>query len=502
MLQLTNNRFVAVLLLCALGAAIGTFSGLALYATKPLYLALIIVAIVAFLPTLVLNNFRTYWLCIYLFILQFDISKNLNDGVAMVELLQIDYTLENFTFAIYAADLVFGMLMLFWLNDIMFRGKRLRIPPVTWLALGYLAFCLLSFLKAPSTYLSAVELFKQLKFFLLYLYAVNNIDSLRALKILTLMAVVILTCQSSVTILRYQTGYLEPLSFGQSYLDEDRAKEYLSVDREDQGSSVRGFGTGQSPGVTVMLGMMVIPFALILCLPNPFFGMRQLFIAIALFGMSGLLLTFTRAYYLTTAVQVVTAFILFRKSSYLTRIESLSLIVIFIVALGVVSPKLYRQFMVVRTDSVTVRLQQYTAAGKMILANPVLGVGLNNGTSLKENYVTESYNKDDSDTQYHLEPTHNIYLSLASEIGVPGVTCFVLFFVTVVRKTYKVSQESRLPETKLFANGLLIMYAGIAFGGLFDPVHHYPVLLLLWLYSGVALNLEGTVAHGVGKSVA
>ncbi len=71
------------------------------------------------------------------------------------------------------------------------------------------------------------------------------------------------------------------------------------------------------------------------------------------------------------------------------------------------------------------RFLQCEATAKMILDNPFLGVGLNNGTGQKPKDVSATYNPYDPDTQFYLEPTHNVYLSLASEIGVFGALLFV-----------------------------------------------------------------------------
>ena len=215
-----------------------------------------------------------------------------------------------------------------------------------------------------------------------------------------------------------------------------------------------------------------------------------MYIALTLFGGIGLLFTFTRAYYITTAVQLATAFVMFRKHGFLTRIEVLSIVVSGIVAVAVISPKLYYHFTQVRTDSVTVRLKQYEAALNMISAHPLLGVGLNNGTGVKADYVNVSYNEYNPESQFYLEPTHNLYLSLASEIGIIGALLFFTFFGYFALQAYRYSTTLKTPEMRMLASALVVMYAGVAVNALFDPLHEYPVLALLWLLSGVVMNLE------------
>jgi O-antigen ligase len=138
---------------------------------------------------------------------------------------------------------------------------------------------------------------------------------------------------------------------------------------------------------------------------------------------------------------------------------------------------------------VSVRFLQYEATAKMILDNPFLGVGLNNGTREKPKYVEVTYNRYDPNTQFYLEPTHNIYLSLAAEIGILGALLFVAFFVRVAWFAWRQSRHSTDPEIRLVANALVVVFCGVAVNGLMDPLQEYPVLVLLWLYAGISLNL-------------
>ena len=135
------------------------------------------------------------------------------------------------------------------------------------------------------------------------------------------------------------------------------------------------------------------------------------------------------------------------------------------------------------------RFLQYEAAAKMILDNPFLGVGLNNGTGEKPKYVNVTYNRFDTNTQFYLEPTHNVYLSLASEIGVFGALLFFAFFARVTLLAWRQSRHSTDPEIRLVANALVVVFCGVAVNGLMDPLQEYPVQVLLWLYAGISLNL-------------
>jgi O-antigen ligase len=476
-----------IALLAALGACMGAMTALVLFATKPLIVALPIAGLLVVMPTFVIRDKRMYWLGVFLFTVQFEISKNLNDGLAVIDRLNIDYTLWHFTFQVHATDLILLVLLFYWYAETVFKGQRPYFPRATWLLVGFLGFCLLSLVAAPSPYLGLVETWRQLKFFLVFLYVVNNVNNKATLRLLAIMAVAILTIQGAVTVARYETGWMKPLAFGDSQQDEDRTLLYLSVDRDEIGEQVRSFGTLGSPGSTLRLCLMVIPFALLLSMRNPVFSHRLLYLGLTAFGMGSLLLTFTRAYLPTTAVQLAAAFVIGIRHRYLSRLEVLLLVVVGVAGLSAVAPKIYEQ-LAVRQDSVTVRLEQYKTAIAMIVDNPVFGVGLNNGTGVKEAYVNVSYDKYDPDTQYYLEPTHNLYLSLTSEIGLIGSMLYFAFFANVIARAWRVSSTAD-PELRFFANVLLIAFVGVFANSLYDPMHEDAPMTLLWMYCGIAFAL-------------
>lgn len=485
-------------LLFAYGGCMGVLMALALYVTKPLLIALPIAGLVVLMPTFIVRDKRLYWLGVFLLGLQFEISKNLNNGLAVIDRLKVDYTLWHFTFQVHATDVVLIVLLFYWFVETAFKRQGLYFPRAAWLVVGFFGFCFTSLVGAPSAYLGLVEISRQLKFFVLFLYVANNVSSKAALRLVAVMGVAILLIQGAVTLVRFETGWMEPLSFGQTGQDEDQILEYLSVDRESEGGLVRAFGTLGSPGSTVRLCMMVIPFALLLSLRNPLFRNRLPFVGVTALGIGSLLLTFTRAFYLTTAIQGAAAVLIGIRHRYLSRMEVLLLVVLGLIAAGAAAPKVYEQ-MSLRTESMTVRLEQYKAALDMIVDNPVFGVGLNNGTGVKERYVTVTFNEHDPDTQYYLEPTHNLYLSLASEIGLIGSALYFAFFFNVIVRTWRVANTAADPDLRFCANAILIVFAGVIVNSLYDPLHEEAPMNLLWMYCGIAFALTRMAVLGTGE---
>ena len=429
-LPLASNRLRTFLFILFVGGGIGTLVALALYVTNAVYVSLLPVGLGFLLPALFLKNFRLYWFAIFLLSLQFQFSKNLNEGLAVIDTLKIDYIIGSITFDITVTDLALLVLLAIWANDCLLYAKPLRFPAVSWFAVGYICISVLSTAVAAIPYLASVELSRQIKYFVVYLFAVNCLESKGALRVLALVGVTILVTQAGMTVTRFETGYLTPIVSGDTRQDAAQVEQYLTVDRSDPASAVRAFGTLNSPNETTRLCMLVIPFALFLCVPNPMFRMQFLFATLTAFGLLGLVLTFTRVYYITSAIQIVLAFLIMVRDRMIKREEAVLVVVLGLAAVATVSPKLYQQFSI-RNNSISVRTLQNEAAVEIIRDHPFLGVGLNNAQEQMRKYSKETYNKYDANTQFYAEPINNMFLSLVAEVGVFGALLFIAFFARV-----------------------------------------------------------------------
>ena len=158
------------------GALIGTSAAI-LYNSRPLLVALAIAGLLVLAGSLLFKNAQLYWLTIFVACLQLDVKKNLGDGVAVMDALGIDYMQYDFVPEIRASDLAMLMLTGIWIFDVVVNKRRFYFPKIAWIAVAYLAWAMLSSVKAPSAYLSFVELSRQLKFFFVFLYAANNIKT-------------------------------------------------------------------------------------------------------------------------------------------------------------------------------------------------------------------------------------------------------------------------------------------------------------------------------------
>lgn len=97
-----------------LGGTMGVVTALVLYVTKPLLVVLPIAGLLLVMPTFVTRDKRLYWFGVFLFTVQFEIQKNLNDALAVLDRLDVDYSLWHFTFELRATDLILMVLLYYW----------------------------------------------------------------------------------------------------------------------------------------------------------------------------------------------------------------------------------------------------------------------------------------------------------------------------------------------------------------------------------------------------
>jgi len=103
------------------------------------------------------------------------------------------------------------------------------------------------------------------------------------------------------------------------------------------------------------------------------------------------------------------------------------------------------------------RLEIWCVGWKMALANPVVGVGLQNFPARFEDYIEEAgFNQG-----YYLYPgrdAHSIYLSVFAELGIVGLAIVGLFMLLVLRRALAVWRHQGCSA------GLLLTLLPLAYG--------------------------------------
>jgi O-antigen ligase len=458
---------------------------------------LAIVAVVGCLPALVVKEPQLYWLAVFLFSSALDIKKNLVDGLMIRAAFKMDYELPILVPEIRLSDLAFLMLLGLWLLRLMGRRERFLFPPVAWLILAYLGWAALSLLKAPNLYFGAVQLTREIKFFVVFLYAVNNIDSKRMVRVIAGALLAMLVLQAGLTLARYQFqfGYLGGNMFGRVVVDvaSDPLLTVTDVDGK-LGGGRRAFGTIGSPAGTAEHLLLLLPVALFAGFSASKFSRRVALFALCTVGTAALLVTYSRTGLNGFIVGfVLTAVLVYRRQLIERRTFGLALLFVSVAALWI-TPLVYSYY-ATRPAPVTIRFEQYWTALNMIRANPILGVGLNNSAGLQRDYNPNLSNVplDDPTKAAYKAPIHNYFLSMTADIGIIGTALFVTFFVLICREGYRWT-HSRDREITLAACAVLVGIVSLWAAVLADPLYQDGTQTLLWFFSGLTLafgRIEG-----------
>jgi O-antigen ligase len=478
------------------GAFIASIVTLLLLEASTVWIFLIFVGLLALLPMFVAKDIHLYWLTLFLFSLTFDIKKNLGDGFEIARRLKIDYLQPILLIELHLSDLSLLILIGLWFLSLATRQGKLFFPKLSYLALGYIGWAILSSFKAPIIYLSFVQLIRECKFFFIYLYVVNNIRSQRALKIMGAVLLVALALQGVITISRYRFkfGSIGGSAFGRSGVDLEKSGS-LKINSSTGGSlgmagGRRGFGTMPGPPSTAKHLVLVLPLAFLSLLSSSSWRKRGGFLLLFALGVGALGVTFSRAGLMAFLGETVLC-LWFGYRRGLVSKQVLLFLCFSVVSLSLLSIPLVYSYMHTRPEAVSARWAQYDVAINMIVSNPILGVGLNNSTGVQKSYsnFSSSTLSRDPTKFYYKEPINAHYLALASEVGIVGLVLYMGFFILVCREALSLSRSSDC-DMALFFSFLLISMIGLFIHLTVDPLNEDPICTLLWIYAGVIVSFS------------
>jgi O-antigen ligase len=226
-----------------------------------------------------------------------------------------------------------------------------------------------------------------------------------------------------------------------------------------------------------------------------------------LFGLFGLLLTFSRGAWAGFAVgAVVIGLMLLRGRVRLHRLE-IGISIACALLVGVVFLLLFRPFILARSGVVTESIEQRSIAGRVVYVSfalrtitefPLLGVGIGNFPWRASYYLM------DIPFDMRGDSAHNIYLSAWAELGTVG---FILLLGAIVAGVLTFWKQTS-PYTSHEAREGEFVERAVLFGGfvalcvigIFD---HYPWTLLhfqvLW-WGGLAAAIGHSAALGTSTS--
>jgi O-antigen ligase len=232
------------------------------------------------------------------------------------------------------------------------------------------------------------------------------------------------------------------------------------------GTVVRGAGTMGHPNILGQYLVMIVPLFVMLALVDSNRRRSRYWSAASVAGIAGLACTLSRASWVSFAVGSLAAAAmlwllrLIEPKRIVTRAFTGLAAMILIAA--PFSSLIAKRFETDYSDSVRFRLELNQVATHILKDHLLLGVGINNFTVISPKYIPPE--KSYLESLEGLVPAvHNLYLLVASELGVSGLAAFLLFWVgSFVRALRKPSRIQPLARAAIA--GLACGFIGMLFG--------------------------------------
>jgi O-antigen ligase len=457
---------------------------------SPVWVFLVVAALLGVLPAFLVRDPEAYWFGVFVLAMMVEVQKAFGDGLNVIARYGFEIetapSVSQLLPELRLSDIPLLVLLALWAWKLARHQKRIVFPRIAWIAAAYFAWAGISVLTSPHPYLGAVEWTRQFKFFVVFLWIVNNIDRRVLLRVAVAGAIVVLTFQAALTITRFSLGFtfLTGNAFGRQ--DAVDSTDHLRIDEGEGGAPRRrAFGTVSSPRGTAGHLLLLLPWAVLGAALVPDRRARTALLAVFGLGVVALLLTYSRAGLVGFLVGCLVGLAVLFRWGVVSR-RGLGAIVLAGVLAGLVAAPVAHRFLAARPGNVKVRTAQYHAALGMARAHPLFGVGFNNHTLVQRDYSTwaTSAPLDDPVKSSFLHPIHSQHLANLVEIGFVGVALWLGFFLALARRAWRALD---VPDPLLAVTLGASLVGGVALFTqmLADPVHEATILGLLWLQGGL-----------------
>ncbi|MBP1688284.1 MAG: O-antigen ligase protein [Deltaproteobacteria bacterium] len=465
------------------GLGIAALAALLLSGGSLLWVALALGAGFVLIPSLVVSDALTYWLCCFLLTLPFDVTKTFMNSDRLIALVQqLGGPWGPPALSVHVMDLALLPLFGVWLVRKIARQERLWFPRISYLPLAFLCFTTLTAAVAPSKYLAFLALIELWKYFAIYLFAADALDVRRLGKPILAILLLTLLMQGSLTLVRYRLQYFEPL-FGETFgripakvLGEAEGTRNVATD--EAGSLQRGFGTFYHANPTAMHLELLLPFALALALSSRWRRWKLLYAFVFAVGAGGLYVTFSRAGLVAFGVSSAVCVLVAAARGVIPRRALVLLVGIGLFA-GLCLLPLLAAYMGSRPEYSTAHVEHLRQGMAIALRHPLFGVGLNNSSAVRPFIVPQDLTYEDSQL-----PIHSGHLQVLAETGVIGFGLYVGFFLLVAIEAFRHLKAEDV-YTRVFALGTLGAYTAMCVHVTTDYVGVDAFHAMLWLYAGL-----------------
>jgi hypothetical protein len=475
------------------GAVIAGICALLLMSLEPLWLTLLCGAGLASLPALLVKDPIRYWLALFLLVLPLNLSKAFGGQERLASLLEtVGGTWGSNTLILQASDLPLFMLLALWGIRHALRREPIFFPLISYLPLGYLVWVTLGAVFAPYPWLSFFELIREYKFFVIYLFTINNVDPKTMSKLIIGTLLLGLLLQGGLTLVKYKSQKVEnlfvSLGFGQAAsVDEGGdAEKYRFESVAEEGSAEeqkRGVGTLPHPTGTAMHLELTLPLALTLFLLEAMRKEKWLYLSLFLLGSGALYTTFSRGGMLGALFSFLVCISVLARRGSLSKTFIVGMLSLTALLTVLTAVKLH-SYLTTRPKYLNLHFEHLKTGMAMLQINPITGVGLNNSTFLRPQFTPGG----ESQIEQVL-PIHSHYLLGLIETGVVGFGLYSAFFILLIFEALNRSR-SRDFYAAVFAIAILSAYSALALHTIVDYAGGDALQTLLWFYAGLLIAMR------------
>jgi O-antigen ligase len=248
-----------------------------------------------------------------------------------------------------------------------------------------------------------------------------------------------------------------------------------------------GSGLAANPNDLALMLNLIIPIAAALVLDARRFGAKAIAAISVLVSIAAVVLTFSRAGFLTLATTGAMLFVvLLRRKSP----GAAALLLLMALAAPVLLPAGYVDRLSTitnieadRTGSAQGRWADFVVAAEVVAGNPIVGVGIGNDMiALNEQRGEETWRS-----------VHNAYLQYAVDLGLPGLLLFVWLHVMCFRSARAVerraARDPALARLGYLAAGIQTALAAFFVAAMFHPIAYQ---FYFFTIAGLAVALKNT----------
>jgi probable O-glycosylation ligase (exosortase A-associated) len=248
-----------------------------------------------------------------------------------------------------------------------------------------------------------------------------------------------------------------------------------------------GSGLAANPNDLALVLNLIIPIAAALMLESRTLGVRLVAAFSMLISIACVVVTFSRAGFLTLATTAAMLFVVLLRRKSAGAAAALLLLVL---AAPVLMPAGYMDRVSTitnieadRTGSAQGRWEDFVLAAEVVATNPIVGVGVGNDMiALNRQRGEETWRS-----------VHNAYLQYAVDLGLPGLVLFAWMHVLCFRNARDAERRAlRNPELwhlSYLAAGIQVSLAAFFVAAMFHPIAYQ---FYFFTIAGLAVALKNT----------